>query len=66
MSDVGELNKIITDFYSLNCVKAEIDVLVCGLRSLDVLQALKDYPESMQRFFSVYNDMELSKSEYQH
>ena len=65
MSDVGELKKIIRDFYSPIRVKAEIDALVCGFCSLDVLQAVKDYPESMQRFF-VHNDMELSKSEYQH
>ena len=61
MSDVGKL-KIIRDFYSLIRVTAEIDALVCGLRSLDVLQAVKDYPELMQHFF-VYNDTELSKSE---
>ena len=65
MSDVGELKKISRDFYFLIRVTAEIDALVCGLCSLDVLQAVKDYLELMQRFFA-YNDMELSKSEYQH
>ena len=58
--DVEELKRIVRDYYSLIRVKGEIDAVVYGLHSLDVLQSIKDYPEIMQSFF-IHNEVEISK-----
>lgn len=51
MEDRGELVVTLQQFYTLLCVKPELDQFLEGLKTLQVLQTVRLYPELLRPLF---------------